>query len=289
MKPSLLGVSLLIALTLSAKAYSEDIIPYTDLVDSNYEFEDAVYFITEQGYATGYDDGTFRADQQINRAEALKVILNASATVLSGTGAVALNDIVESDWFYPYVQTASQLGIVSGYPDGTFKGTNTVNKAEFLKMYFVALGLDISPTREDQAWYQNYFELAAQKYAITANSSGDYEMGELLTRGEVADIIYRYQSLPYTGEIEYGKATWYHGNYGDIYDATGGYTAAHKTLPFGTRVKVTNLDLDTSIIVTINDRGPWGEGRIIDLSTIAFEEIGSLSTGVLNVKMEVLK
>lgn len=282
----LLGVSLLIALTLSAKAYSDE--TYTD-VDSNYEFSDAVHYISEQGYASGYEDGTFKPLQQVNRAEALKMILNASATVLSGTGAVALSDVVETDWFYPYVQTALQNGIISGYEDGTFKGSNTVNKAEFLKMYFEAMGLDISAAREDQAWYQNYFERAVQNFVITANSEGDYEIGELLTRGEVADIIHRYNALAYTGEIEYGKATWYHGNYGDIYDATGGYTAAHKTLPFGTKVKVTNIGSNTSVIVTINDRGPWGEGRIIDLSTIAFEEIGSLSTGVLNVKVEVLK
>lgn len=286
MKARLLGVSLLIALSLSAKAYSDE--SYTDL-DSNYEFGDAVNFISEQGYASGYEDGTFKPEQPINRAETLKIILNASSIALSGTGAVALDDVTESDWFYPYVQTAGQIGIISGYPDGTFKGTNTVNKAEFLKMYFEALGLDISPARENQDWYQNYFELAVQKYAITANAEGDYGMGDLLTRAEVADIIYRYESSPYTGEIEYGKATWYGGDYDDIYDSTAGYTAAHKTLAFGTRVKVTNLDSNTSIIVTINDRGPWGEGRIIDLSTIAFESIGSLSTGVLNVKMEVLK
>jgi hypothetical protein len=219
MKARLLGVSLLIALSISAKAYSDE--AYTDL-DSNYEFGDAVNFISEQGYASGYEDGTFKPEQPINRAETLKIILNASSIALSGSGAVALDDVTESDWFYPYVQTAGQIGIISGYPDGTFKGTNTVNKAEFLKMYFEALGLDISPARENQDWYQNYFELAVQKYAITANAEGDYGMGDLLTRAEVADIIYRYESSPYTGEIEYGKATWYGGDYDDIYDSTAG-------------------------------------------------------------------
>ena len=65
-------------------------------------------------------------------------------------------------------------------------------------------------------------------------------------------------------------------------------TAAHKTLPFGTRVRVTNLQNNRSVVVRINDRGPFIEGRIIDLSRYAFSRIGDTGTGLLDVMIEVV-
>ncbi|MGH7426539.1 MAG: ubiquitin-like domain-containing protein [Candidatus Methylomirabilales bacterium] len=76
---------------------------------------------------------------------------------------------------------------------------------------------------------------------------------------------------------ETGKATWYR---------FPGLGAAHKTLPKGTVVKVTNLANGRQVVVVIRDRGPWGPGRIIDLSDTAFRELAPLRTGVLNVKIE---
>ena len=65
-------------------------------------------------------------------------------------------------------------------------------------------------------------------------------------------------------------------------------TAAHKTLPFGTRVRVTRADTGRSVIVRINDRGPYKPGRIIDLSEKAAEDLGMTGKGVTPVKLEVL-
>ena len=65
-------------------------------------------------------------------------------------------------------------------------------------------------------------------------------------------------------------------------------TAAHRTLPFGTKVKVTNLANGKSAIVRVNDRGPYANGRIIDLSVAAAKQIGSTSSGTARVTLEVL-
>lgn len=65
-------------------------------------------------------------------------------------------------------------------------------------------------------------------------------------------------------------------------------TAAHNTLPFGTRVRVTRLDTGSSVVVRINDRGPFTKGRIIDLSERAAEELRMTSRGTAPVKIEVL-
>lgn len=74
---------------------------------------------------------------------------------------------------------------------------------------------------------------------------------------------------------------------GESFDP-GALTAAHKTLPFGTRVKVTNARNDASVVVRINDRGPFVSGRCLDLSTAAMKAIDGVSSGVVTVRYSVL-
>lgn len=86
-----------------------------------------------------------------------------------------------------------------------------------------------------------------------------------------------------------GKASYYGGrgrtaNGGHI----GAFTAAHRTLPFGSQVRVTNLRNNRSVVVTINDRGPFIGGRVIDLSTHAADALGFRSAGVAQVRVEAL-
>ena len=66
-------------------------------------------------------------------------------------------------------------------------------------------------------------------------------------------------------------------------------TAAHRSLPFGSRVRVTNLNNGKSVVVRINDRGPFVRGRIIDLSKAAAQRIGMLADGVVPVRIELLR
>jgi len=91
-----------------------------------------------------------------------------------------------------------------------------------------------------------------------------------------------------------GKASFYAMKFqsrktasGERFDQSAN-TAAHKKLPFGTKVKVTNVKNGKSVIVRINDRGPFIRGRIIDLSRSAFSSIGNTSTGVIDVKIKVV-
>jgi len=83
----------------------------------------------------------------------------------------------------------------------------------------------------------------------------------------------------------------YHGKQtsnGEIFDMNE-LTAAHRTLPFGTTARVTNLENKKSVVVRINDRGPFKEGRIIDLSLAAAKELDLIRTGTARVKIEVLE
>lgn len=91
-----------------------------------------------------------------------------------------------------------------------------------------------------------------------------------------------------------GVASWYGPGFngrktasGEIFN-TNQLTAAHKTLPFGTSVRVTNLENGRSVVVRINDRGPYVGSRVIDLSHAAAVQIGMIEDGTAKVKIEVL-
>jgi rare lipoprotein A len=96
------------------------------------------------------------------------------------------------------------------------------------------------------------------------------------------------------GDEENGLASWYgypyHGRQaasGEIYNMDQ-FTAAHRTLPFGTRVRVVSLSNDKAVEVRINDRGPFIDGRIIDLSRAAARTLDLVQPGIMPVRLEVI-
>ena len=95
-------------------------------------------------------------------------------------------------------------------------------------------------------------------------------------------------------KTQIGKGSWYgkqfqgkltaNGEHYNMYD----YTAAHRSFPFNSMVKVTNLKNGRSIIVRVNDRGPYHGGRIIDLSYVAAKKLGYVKKGVAKLKIQLL-
>jgi len=93
---------------------------------------------------------------------------------------------------------------------------------------------------------------------------------------------------------EYGKASYYNDDFdggktffGETYNRNA-YTTAHKVHPLGTRLKVTRVDNNKSVIVPVNDRGPCIKGRIVDLSYAAAKSLGMIDDGVVDVKVEIV-
>lgn len=95
--------------------------------------------------------------------------------------------------------------------------------------------------------------------------------------------------------VQQGQASYYGTRHHGRKTASGepfnkhALTAAHRTLPFGSRVRVTNLHNQKSVVVRINDRGPYAKGRIIDLSEQAARELNMIHAGVARVKVERLE
>lgn len=115
---------------------------------------------------------------------------------------------------------------------------------------------------------------------------------------EVKEEVKKYSLDDYNvvdGTKQTGQATYYSKKFNGRKTTNGEkfsiykFTGAHRTLKFGTLVKVTNVDNGKSVIVRINDRGPFTKGKIIDLSPAAFTELAKLSKGILKVSIEVLE
>lgn len=114
-----------------------------------------------------------------------------------------------------------------------------------------------------------------------------------LTTGGRPSGVALYEAKPIS--VETGKASFYGGRWIGRLTANGEHyhsadcTAAHRRLPFNTIVRVTNLKNGKSVIVRINNRGPFAKGRILDLSLVAAHKIDMIADGVVSVRAEVLK
>jgi len=113
-------------------------------------------------------------------------------------------------------------------------------------------------------------------------------------RSVIFNLVPVLLSLTAAAQIQTGKASFYADKFegrptasGEKY-RHGKLTAAHKTLPFGTKVRVTNTANNATVDVTINDRGPYVDGRIIDLSKSAAGKLGFVNLGLAEVKVEVI-
>lgn len=120
----------------------------------------------------------------------------------------------------------------------------------------------------------------------TARFTSEKDSGKVVFRGKKSG------SGEASGDQTTGVASFYGPKFHGLQTASGEtfdmyqFTAAHRQIPFGTRLKVTNLDNGKSVIVRVNDRGPFVKNRVLDLSYAAAKDIDMVTTGVAKVKIE---
>ncbi len=270
--------------------------PYIDLRENNAYYE-GITAMTEVGAVSGYEDGSFHPTQDVTRAEAIKMILTATGVDLEeNIEGLAFPDTDEEAWYKPYLDTAAAKGIITGAEDGYFYPKNTVNRAEALKMLMLSANKESAlPNGPDDTWYSAYLQYAIDHALLAPDANGNYTPAAPMSRGELCELLYRFQTEPYTSQVEYGIGSYYGYSYDGHNTASGrpldteAFQAAHKSLPFGTRIRVTNVNTGASVIVEVVDRGPYTQGYVIDLTPAAFEQLGNLSAGILKVRLEVLK
>ncbi|MDP2642581.1 MAG: S-layer homology domain-containing protein [Candidatus Peregrinibacteria bacterium] len=166
-------------------------------VPAGSKYYEAVNYLANSKVIGGYGDGTFKPDNVVNRVEALKFILEAINKKLD-TGHLPFKDTSSKEWYAKYLYTAYKAGVVNGYDDKTFRPTSTVNKAEFYKILFAGMGVDVgssvgvSPYSDVKVgdWFAPYISYAKTLGVIEdgvkkLNPSGG------MTRGEVAYAMYK--------------------------------------------------------------------------------------------------
>jgi len=158
----------------------------------NYLYIDAVEYVSGMGIVKGYEDGTFRPNNLLNRAEFTKILVEAiTSTPPPKPTKACFDDVPRTQWFAPYVCYAKEQNIIGGYPDGEFKPSNNINFAEAAKIIISSFNFSVRELRRGEKWFVPYILTLSQKKAIPGTIN---DVGHLLTRGEMAELIMRIKS-----------------------------------------------------------------------------------------------
>jgi hypothetical protein len=160
--------------------------------------------LADAGVLSGRPDGSFDPQGNLNRAEVAKVATLAAGLTEDTTGAPHFNDVAASDWFYSYVETLYNNGVVGGINGGaldsnglaTYNPGGTLNRAEGSKILVDAFDLETSysgtppnfPDVASSAWFYDYVETAYAHGIVNGYSSGDFGPGDAITREQIAVI-----------------------------------------------------------------------------------------------------
>ncbi|MEK7145680.1 MAG: S-layer homology domain-containing protein, partial [Patescibacteria group bacterium] len=161
--------------------------------------------LSDEGIFEGYPDGSFGVNDDINRAELTKILVEGQGITPSAIEHKNCFPDVSTEWFAKYVCYAKAAGWLNGYPDGTFKPGDVINKVEALKIMFNAYGEDLEEGQavgdlvfsdlENDAWYSIYV-LTASEWGLLEEEPGEAFNPDFdRSRGEMAEELYRYLIL----------------------------------------------------------------------------------------------
>lgn len=169
---------------------------YSDVNSANNYSED-IQMISDLGIVKGYDDGTYKPYQTLNRAELLKIIIEASFEdeFEAFAGQNCFSDVPASEWYTKYVCFAKDRGIVEGYSNGRFEPDQEINFVEALKI--TLKGFDYEYGVSDP-WYKSIVEVAESHNFIPLSVS---YFDQSLNRGQMADLIARILKEDKTGTV----------------------------------------------------------------------------------------
>ena len=196
----LLAVVLAFAMALSMVSFAA----YTDVAeDANYS--EAVTVLSGLGILTGYEDGSFKPDATITRAEFATVVIRMLGLADSASGgAVIFNDVAADHWANGYIALASQQGIVNGYGDGRFGPEDPVKYQEAIKMVVAALGY--TPMADANGGYPGGYKVVASQKGILSGIAGAKD-NEAASRAIVAQLAYNSLAVPLMEQTGFGTQT----------------------------------------------------------------------------------
>ncbi len=188
---------------------------FPDVATSNPHYA-AINELVGQGILKGYEDGNFMPDQDVTRAEAVKIALLGLGISTEGAAdlpPLQFSDVSSTDWFYDYLKIAVKKGIVKGYDDGTYKPSQTVNRAEAVKLVLVASGIAAVPAVENafvdtpfDSWFGAFAAYSRAFNIEPAQTDGRWHPEQNMSRGMVAELVYRMQIVK-NGSAAFDEAT----------------------------------------------------------------------------------
>lgn len=171
----------------------------------------AVSFLKNNGVVGGYPDGSFQPKRVVSRVEALKFILNGINANLISTKSLPFTDTYSKEWYSDFVATGYNKRIVEGYSDSTFKPSNIVNRAEFLKMLLTAMNIEPPKVTRNvyddvalNSWYAPYVQYAKEKNLLVINNN-KFKPEEGMSREEVAEVMYRMIMVKLSGAQKFSS------------------------------------------------------------------------------------
>lgn len=185
-------IATLVSTSVVASTFSD--VPYS------HPYSTSISFLESYKVIDGYDDGTYKPDSLINRAEFLKIALEATKVKLDNEVPTGFTDTDESAWYAPYVRKAKTEGWIQGYSDGTFKPEQEINKVEALKMLGEIQEWDrlTLPEVPETAfkdtyrfiWYSPYVHFAKENDLLFEATDYLYP-DQKINRGYMAELVYR--------------------------------------------------------------------------------------------------
>lgn len=171
-------------------------------VPSSNQYVDAIHYVQSSGYVAGYADGTYKPNNQINRAEFTKIIVNAYFAELAAQESCDNNvfqkvfsDIPQSAWFKPYICSAYNHKVVGGYSDGTFRPDGKINFVEAAKVIVKAYDPDGTKGYSNKSgltWYEPFVSALRDRDAVPPTIQSN---DQLISRGEMAYMIWKFQGF----------------------------------------------------------------------------------------------
>ncbi len=153
-----------------------------------------------QNVLKGYIDGTYKPETRINRAEFVKFMVNPflvdtnnlsgciKAEVADTSKTIFYSDVPRDSWYAAEVCFAKTRDIINGYPDGTYRPAESINFVEAAKIISNIFSIDVKANETGEFWYRPYVQSLSDLHAIPTSIK---RFDQTLTRGEMAEIIYR--------------------------------------------------------------------------------------------------
>ena len=190
---------------------AEDKKLFTDINQKHPNYE-AIKYLKENDVIKGYPDGSFKPNNTVNRVEALKMLMLAFNIEAGVHGPLPFSDTTNDAWYANALATAVNKKIVIGYPDGTFRPANTVNRVEYLKMLFVTNEIEnnkkitANPYNDvpKDTWFTEYAYLTNKMNLLDVENNKLYPANGM-TRAEVTETIYRMRIIQIDNLVSYSK------------------------------------------------------------------------------------